>query len=59
MFTDVVHGDNSCLSKSQAPDGICENSCCDVAYYATEGWDPVTGLGSPDFGRLKAALLAV
>ena len=55
----MVHGDNSCLSKAQAPDGICENSCCDVAYYATEGWDPVTGLGSPDFGRLKAALLAV
>jgi tripeptidyl-peptidase I len=28
-----------------------------ASWNATEGWDPSTGLGSPDFGKLKAALV--
>jgi len=38
-FTDIIVGDNLCTE-----DG-CSSSC--EGFYATTGWDPVTGLGSP------------
>jgi hypothetical protein len=47
---DVVEGDNKCTS---AYDGVLVNNtvqyigtCCKQGFYATAGWDPVTGLGS-------------
>ncbi|KAF2086023.1 subtilisin-like protein [Saccharata proteae CBS 121410] len=30
-----------------------------ASWNATVGWDPVTGLGTPDFGKLKDAVLAL
>jgi hypothetical protein len=40
-FFDIVNGTNRCLA---AGDG-----CCTEGYDACAGFDPVTGLGSPDF----------
>ncbi|KAF7368433.1 Family S53 protease-like protein [Mycena venus] len=47
-FTDIMIGHNSGL--------ICPASS--VAFDATEGWDPLTGLGTPIFPDLLAAALA-
>ena len=30
-----------------------------AAWNCTTGWDPATGLGTPDFGKLKTAVLAL
>jgi len=38
---DITSGDNLCTSDPQI--------CCPQGFYATEGWDPVTGLGSLNF----------
>ena len=35
----------------------CTQVCCPLGFTAQRGWDPVVGLGSPNFRRLKAALL--
>ncbi|TDL24744.1 family S53 protease-like protein [Rickenella mellea] len=41
-FNDITTGNNP--------------GCNTNGFNATAGWDPVTGLGSPDFAKLKAAL---
>jgi len=46
-FNDITIGDNKCASKGTL--------CCG-GYDATEGWDPVTGLGTPDFRKLEVAV---
>lgn len=38
-FTDVNVGNNKCT----------EGSCCKYGYGASNGWDPVTGLGTPNY----------
>ncbi len=43
FVNDVTSGDNKCLSEGA--------TCCSQGFYATTGWDPVTGLGSVDFAR--------
>ncbi|PCH35757.1 subtilisin-like protein [Wolfiporia cocos MD-104 SS10] len=43
-LTDITEGNNL----------ACSNGT--TGFYATVGWDPVTGLGTPDFLRLKAAV---
>ena len=45
-FTDVVSGDNICT------EGGCASSC--TGYRAAPGWDPVTGLGTPNFPTMVA-----
>jgi len=42
-FNDVIYGDNRCTRFS---------SCCQYGYGAAEGWDAVTGLGSPNFNNM-------
>jgi len=49
VFRDITEGDNRCASFG-AP-------CCG-GYDAAPGWDPVTGLGVPDFKALEAMLTA-
>mmetsp|Transcript_49230 Transcript_49230/g.141501 ORF Transcript_49230/g.141501 Transcript_49230/m.141501 type:complete len:660 (+) Transcript_49230:115-2094(+) len=49
IFTDVTKGDNRCASL---------NAPCCGGYDAGPGWDPVTGLGVPDFKKLQSAILA-
>jgi len=46
-FTDVVEGNNKCTSKC----------CATIGYTATKGWDPVTGLGSPNVKELTASAI--
>jgi len=41
-FTDITSGNNKCT----------ENCCAKEGYEATTGWDPVTGLGTPNFPKL-------
>ena len=49
-FNDLTEGNNWCT----------ENTCCPVrldkgsnfGYMASKGWDPVYGLGSPNFGNM-------
>lgn len=31
---------------------------CQVGFKASAGWDPATGLGTPDFEKLKKAAMA-
>jgi tripeptidyl-peptidase-1 len=48
-FNDVVQGDNTCT----------EDACpcpAGTGYYAAPGWDATTGLGTPNYGRLLAAI---
>ena len=50
IFNDIVAGNNYCT----------EYSCCDkrkddgsdYGYLSAEGWDPVTGLGTPNVGKM-------
>ena len=44
IFTDVTRGNNWCT----------EAMCCssEFGYEAIEGWDPASGLGTPNFGRM-------
>jgi len=44
-FNDVIYGDNRCTRYS---------TCCQYGYGATKGWDPSTGLGSPNFPEMLA-----
>ena len=46
---DVTAGDNRCSST-----GVC----CSQGFYATTGWDPATGLGSVNYGKLSALLVS-
>ena len=46
---DILQGNNKCNA---------EETCCDEGFYATEGWDPVTGFGSVNFDKLSAVLNA-
>jgi len=45
-FTDIVIGNNRCA----------EQGCCEYGFNATVGWDPLGGLGSPNFDELLHVL---
>lgn len=48
---DITSGHNRCNVQSTV--------CCAQGFFATEGWDPVSGLGSVDFSGLRAALVSL
>lgn len=50
-FHDITLGDNICTE-----DG-CATGC--EGFYATKGWDPVTGLGTPNYTELLSSVKAV
>jgi subtilase family serine protease len=50
-FNDVLTGDNICTE-----DG-CTPGC--TGFLATKGWDPVTGVGSPNYSALKQYITAM
>ena len=52
MTTDVTEGGNRCCGNFEAPQPIKK---CPWGYNATQGWDPVTGFGIPDYPRFLAA----
>lgn len=45
VFIDITEGSNP--------------NCGSTGFLASKGWDPVTGLGSPDFTKLLDLLLGV
>jgi len=45
-FFDIENGNNKCT----------ESKCCEYGYTTAPGWDPVTGLGSPNFQKLYSAI---
>lgn len=47
-FHDVTVGDNKCTEQG------CQSTC--RGFYAAKGWDPVTGLGTPDATEMLAYL---
>jgi len=49
IFRDVTKGSNQCGTLSS---GVC----CNYGFVCASGWDPVTGLGSVNAGRLIEAL---
>lgn len=47
---DITIGDNHCAAN---------NICCPEGFYATTGWDPASGLGSLDYGKMQAVFLSL
>jgi len=45
-FTDITVGNNKCTENG------CASSC--KGFYATKGWDPVTGFGTPVFQEIQS-----
>ena len=51
FVNDVVGGNNKCTQNSQI--------CCTEGFHATPGWDPASGLGSINYGKMEAVFLAL
>jgi len=51
-FNDVVHGGSRGCTGKDMYSGLPTPVVPYASWNATEGWDPVTGLGTPDFERL-------
>jgi hypothetical protein len=51
FVNDITVGENNCI--------IDAVLCCEQGFQATTGWDPVTGLGSVNYGKFEAAFLAL
>ena len=51
-FLDVTTGANNCCG-----DASPLNCCANAGFHAAKGWDPVTGLGGVDVGKLTSAWL--
>jgi hypothetical protein len=47
---DITSGDNHCAAN---------NICCNEGFYATTGWDPVSGLGSINYGKMQDVFLSL
>jgi len=50
-FNDITVGRNNCCAQAAV--------CCQYAFNATTGWDPLTGMGSVNFPTFSAALAAL
>jgi tripeptidyl-peptidase-1 len=48
VFNDITSGENNCAA------GSPPEVCCDEGFYASSGWDPVTGFGSVDFTKFNS-----
>ena len=46
---DITEGNNRCVSPG---------TCCAQGFYATTGWDPASGLGSLNYGKLSHVLVS-
>jgi ABC-type multidrug transport system ATPase subunit len=51
IFNDVTSGENHCTA-TFFPGEPDMYTCCEQGFNASEGWDPVTGLGSVNVGAL-------
>ena len=53
-FNPVTVGDNKCKELSSG--GVA--TCCQYGFLSGPAWDPNNGLGSPQYGVLKEAMIA-
>jgi len=53
-WNDITSGNSRC-----AAEGETGTNCCKQGFLAAAGWDPLTGLGTPNFPKLKAGLGAL
>ena len=55
FVNDITSGNNKCggLNKDGLP------TCCKQGFFAEIGWDPASGLGSLDYGKMSVSLVAV
>jgi len=53
-FNDIVKGNNTCTGWGKG-DPCCPNA----GYCATPGWDPATGLGTPNFGEMLEYVMSL
>ena len=58
-LTDIVHGESRGCFGSWDPNSNTTKYIPHAGWNATEGWDPVTGLGTPVFSELLEAALAL
>jgi len=49
-YNDILTGNNTCCSGDRG-------MCCPHGWYTAPGWDPVTGLGTPNIGKWLDILL--
>ena len=58
FVNDITSGNNKCTSSSVvgAPNGFV---CCSQGFFTAPGWDPVTGLGSLNYGKMESTFLAL
>jgi tripeptidyl-peptidase I len=55
FVNDITSGNSKCASNP----GRTAPNCCTQGFYATAGWDPVTGLGSINYGKMVASFSAL
>ena len=55
FVNDITSGNNKCAALNSER----VVNCCTQGYYATTGWDPVTGLGSINYGKMETAFLSL
>ena len=60
-FTDITAGAAiGCNGQNSQTGSSVNGSIIPWAFWnSTEGWDPATGFGTPDFGKLKAKVLEI
>jgi subtilase family serine protease len=56
---DITSGDNKCTEINFCDGDTCYANCCKEGFYATNGWDPMTGLGSINFEQFLITALNV
>ncbi|KAL2372539.1 hypothetical protein RJZ57_003013 [Blastomyces gilchristii] len=55
-FTDIVDGGSTGCAGTEIAPGVRTGYVQYASWNATEGWDPVTGFGTPDFSKLVELL---
>ncbi len=51
FVNDITMGENNCVAQGSV--------CCIHGFYCAAGWDPVTGLGSVNYGKFEKAFMAL
>ena len=50
FVNDITSGNIEC---------VADGTCCSTGFYATAGWDPATGLGSVNYGKMASFFVAL